>query len=113
MPVAPLVPTVLPAPARELARPVVRTPEGLVIENLRPQGADEPHNYLGVVTIFGVRHHFQAVEVKLDERSYQVPVHDPHGRFEDLQALYSGAYDTVRLPGLPGTYAICIFPFAE
>lgn len=83
------------------------------IENL-----SDTHNgqcYQGTVRFFGVYHHVRLIRVK--DGNIIEPEDDAaelvKACFADMQRLYDGAYHVVTVPGLPGRYALCIFPFAD
>lgn len=89
------------------------------IENLH-DGSFGEDLLLGRLELFGGTHHVQFLKVhEVDSSeatglSMQQPTLDPHGHYEDLQALYSASrYSTVRLPGYEGEYVMLVHPYED
>ena len=80
------------------------------VQNIRR--LDDEAGLLGTIELFGAAHHVHLIEVE-DADGVQRPVHDPYGRYEDLQRLYEGRYETVAVPGFAGTYVACVVPYAR
>lgn len=83
------------------------------IEDLRQDFGG--HVVHGVLTAFGTHHHVRLHRVK--EGDAVEPLDDAPAEakelFDDAQDFWDGAYHTVAVPGLPGRYAMFVFPFAE
>ena len=83
--------------------------------------ATEHDMLLGTLHFLGADFHVEFLRVKDKPGSDQVddliePGDDAsegvRARFADLQTLHEGAYETVALPGRPGRWVMCVFPFS-
>ena len=72
---------------------------------------DGEANLLGHTYILGVLHHVWLVAV-VEVDGQQLPVDDPHHRFDDFHYLSGdgGPFETIEVPGFPGSYALVVAP---
>ena len=71
---------------------------------------------LGTVLLLGAYHHAEFLEVGEDAEGCQVALgdEDNQARYDDLQNMYDGCYQTVELPEYPGRkWVMRIFPHAD
>lgn len=70
---------------------------------------------LAAVQIFGADHHLELIRVVEDEEDGEQSPENPEyqGTYDDLQALYSGKYETFEVPGFPGRYMAFMTPYDE
>lgn len=71
---------------------------------------------LRAVNVLGVAHHCEFIRVEVVDdlqQAWKSDTSDPdnESRFEDLQALYSGCYQTCQLRGCD--WVFCSFPYAN
>jgi hypothetical protein len=70
---------------------------------------------LATVEIFGADHHLELIRVVEDEEDgSQSPENlEYQGTYDDLQAVYSGTYQTFEIPGFTGRYIAFMTPYDE
>lgn len=89
----------------------------ITAKRVRPQDV-ELGWMLGMVVINGVPHHLELVRVvdiqNLDGCFVQEPYNSQvdTSRFPELRQSPPGRYETIKLPGQPGDWVACVFPYA-
>ncbi len=83
---------------------------GLRVYSLNRDPAEEA-TIFGTAEIMGRMHHVQLTEV--DDMGQ--PIHDPHKRLEDLEAMQPSPCEHIDLAplGIPGYYVLCVYPFGD
>ena len=78
-----------------------------------PENAGYEEIYIGTVTICQKDHHLQLIRVYENVNQRIEAARDPHARFDDLQKVHDGAVDASEINGLPGEWAVLIYPYMQ
>ena len=102
---------------RPETRRVINLASGVRWERLTPHSDGEFGSVLfATLYLEGVPHHAVFIEVRRNREGEQVPVSDPEGYFENLQAADPGAdgpFREIEFPGIKGRYVALVTPFAQ
>lgn len=89
------------------------------VENIPAQIKDvteaEPGFMLGKLVIFGVEHHVEFIRVHIVNNCLEAWAHPENeniDRYEDVQKLHPGCYQTFKIPGFAGQYICVAFPMS-